>query len=46
MKDSCCTRERKKKDYLFLPLAVLGCFVSLGILLGIEMAIFNALGIV
>ena len=42
---TCCTRERKKKDYLFLPLAVIGCIVSLGVLLGIEMAVFHAIGI-
>ena len=46
MKDSCCTRERKKKDYLFLPLAVIGCVVSLGVLLGIELLIFKTIGIV
>tara|TARA_S200000501_G_scaffold292304_1_gene277681 strand:- start:1820 stop:1957 length:138 start_codon:yes stop_codon:yes gene_type:complete len=44
--DSCCTRERKKKDYLFLPLAVLGCVVSLGVLLGIEMLVLTSLGII
>lgn len=43
--DSCCTRKRKKKDYLFLPLAVLGCVVSLGILLGIEIIVLTSLGI-
>jgi len=44
--DSCCTRERKKKDYLFLPLAVIGCVASLGVLLGIEMLVLNSLGII
>ena len=44
--DSCCTRERKKKDYLFLPLAVVGCFLSLAVLLGIEIAVFYTLGII
>ena len=43
--DSCCTRERKKKDYLFLPLAVLGCVASLGVLLGIEILVLTGLGI-
>tara|TARA_S200002703_G_C3582426_1_gene178871 strand:- start:76 stop:213 length:138 start_codon:yes stop_codon:yes gene_type:complete len=43
--DSCCTRERKKKDYLFLPLAVIGCVVSLGVLLGIEIVVLKGLGI-
>jgi|TARA_A100000164_G_C21887887_1_gene763749 hypothetical protein len=43
--DSCCTRERKKKEYLFLPLAVIGCVGSLAVLLGIEMAIFYSLGL-
>jgi hypothetical protein len=43
--DSCCTRERKKKDYLFLPLAVIGCVVSLGVLLGIEIVVLKSLGI-
>jgi len=44
--ESCCTRERKKKDYLFLPLAVIGCVCSLGVLLGIEMGIAYALGFI
>ena len=43
--DSCCTRERKKKDLLFVPLAVVGCILCLGALLGIEMAVFYALGV-
>jgi hypothetical protein len=43
--NSCCTRERKKKEYLFLPLAVIGCVGSLAVLLGIEMAIFYSLGL-
>jgi len=46
MKNSCCTRERKKKDYFFLPLAVIGCVASLGVLLGIELLIFKTIGIV
>ena len=40
-----CTRERKKKDLLFVPLAVVGCILCLGALLGIEMAVFYALGV-
>jgi len=43
---TCCTRERKKKDYLFLPMAVLGCVAGLGVVLGIEMAIFSARGLI
>ena len=43
---SCCTRERKKKDYLFSPMAVGIAFVGLGVLLTIEMSIAYALGLV
>jgi hypothetical protein len=43
---SCCTRERKKKDYLFLPMAIGIAFVGLGVLLTIEMSIAYALGLV
>ncbi len=43
--DSCCTRERKKKDYLFLPIAIIGCVGSVAVLLGIEIAIFYSLGL-
>jgi len=43
---TCCTRERKKKDFLFLPMAILGCVAGLGFLLGIEVAIFSAIGLI
>ena len=43
--DSCCNRKREKKAYLLLPFAVLGCIVSLGILLGIEIIVLTSLGI-
>tara|TARA_Y100001937_G_scaffold61503_1_gene84205 strand:- start:479 stop:613 length:135 start_codon:yes stop_codon:yes gene_type:complete len=43
---SCCTRERKKKDWLFLPLAILICVGSLGVLLGIETAILYGIGLI
>ena len=43
---SCCTRERKKKDYLFIPVAVGIAFVGLGVLLTIEIGIAHALGLI
>ncbi len=43
---TCCTRERKKKDYIFLPMAVLGCVAALGVLLGIEITIASAIGLI
>jgi hypothetical protein len=43
---SCCTRERKKKDYLFMPMAVGIAFVGLGVLLAIEISIAHALGLI
>ena len=42
----CCTRERKKKDQLFLPMAVGISFLGLGVLLTIEMGIAYALGFI
>ena len=42
----CCARERKKKDYLFLPMAVGISFLGLGVLLTIEMGIAYALGFI
>ena len=44
--DSCCTREREKKDYLFLPIAVVIASVGFGVLLTIEISIANALGLI
>jgi|MDTG01.4.fsa_nt_gb hypothetical protein len=44
--DNCCTRERKIKDYLFLPVAFISCLGSLAVLLGIEVAIFYSLGLI
>tara|TARA_X000001382_G_scaffold121995_1_gene104641 strand:- start:396 stop:533 length:138 start_codon:yes stop_codon:yes gene_type:complete len=41
---SCCTRERKRKDYLFLPFAIIGSTIGLGVLLTIEMGIAYTLG--
>jgi len=41
---SCCTRERKRKDYLFLPFAIIGSTIGLSVLLTIEMGIAYTLG--
>jgi hypothetical protein len=41
---SCCTRKRSLKDYVFLPMAVLGAMLMLGALITIEMSIAYALG--
>jgi len=43
---SCCTRKRSKKDYLALPKAIGICVFALTILLGIEMGVFYAVGII
>lgn len=41
---SCCTRERKRKDYLFLPFAIIGSTIGLSVLLALEMGIAYTLG--
>ena len=41
---SCCTRKRSLKDFIFLPMAVLGAVFMLGALLAVEMGIAYALG--
>ena len=40
----CCTRERKKKDYLFLPMAIGFTLLGFALLLTIEMSIAYAMG--
>tara|TARA_Y100001937_G_C7029736_1_gene289532 strand:- start:513 stop:650 length:138 start_codon:yes stop_codon:yes gene_type:complete len=40
----CCTRERKKKDYLFLPLAISCTLVGFALILSIEIGIAYAMG--
>ena len=44
--DSCCTRKRTWKDFMFLPMAVGFAVSGLVFLLGIEMGIAYALGYV
>ena len=44
--DSCCTRKRTWKDFMFLPMAVGFAVLGLVFLLGIEMGIAYALGYV
>ena len=41
---SCCTRKRTKKEFLFLPMAIIGTIGFFVILLTIEMGIAYALG--
>tara|TARA_Y100000022_G_scaffold171160_1_gene157500 strand:+ start:333 stop:470 length:138 start_codon:yes stop_codon:yes gene_type:complete len=43
---SCCTRKRTWKDVMYLPMAVVCTLVGFSMLLGIEMGIAYALGLV
>tara|TARA_B000000609_G_C24134674_1_gene327568 strand:+ start:777 stop:914 length:138 start_codon:yes stop_codon:yes gene_type:complete len=42
----CCTRKRTWKDIMFLPMAVTFTLIGFSLLLGIEMGIAYALGLI
>jgi len=43
---TCCTRERTKKDIMYLPIAIALTLIGFTTLLGLEISIAYALGIV
>jgi len=43
---SCCTRKRTWKDIMFLPMAVTFTLIGFSLLLGIEIGIAYALGLI
>jgi hypothetical protein len=42
----CCTRKRTWKDVMFLPMAVTFTLIGFSLLLGIEIGIAYALGLI
>jgi hypothetical protein len=42
----CCTRKRTWKDIMFLPMAVTFTLIGFSLLLGIEIGIAYALGLI
>ena len=42
----CCTRKRTWKDVMFLPMAITFTLIGFMLLLGIEMGIAYALGLI
>ena len=42
----CCTRKRTWKDVMFLPMAVTLTLIGFALLLGVEMGIAYALGLI